>query len=208
MNNMDGYPPPFPLKNKGFWRNLFANDSSPIFDILLGVIAPALCLVFDPFVFREVFRCTNFVYLGTITIFAYTAISLGIFTLLVWIFLGNKIRYGLGLISGVFIAGSVLACTVGIVLLPFSLLGLTLYCLGLAGLIPFLTSFVYLRNAIRALRRDRQQNPFRPMPRLIGLVLTGFLLILAVPAFAQWQAPQLFPQVQMTQQYDAACADQ
>jgi hypothetical protein len=47
-----------PEEKPGFWRRQFSNDVTPaqnIFDVIIGVIAPVLCFIFDPVVFNNRF---------------------------------------------------------------------------------------------------------------------------------------------------------
>jgi hypothetical protein len=53
------------------------------------------------------------------------------------------------LLSGLFFLASIISLAIGIVLFPFSLLGL-IVLIGALGFTPLFTAFVYLRNAIRS----------------------------------------------------------
>lgn len=55
------------------------------------------------------------------------------------------------------VLGGIFCLTVGVILLPFSLLGLMLG-IGIFGFTPFLTGIVYSRNGYRALRSPRTNS--------------------------------------------------
>src|SRR5262252_8021612 len=49
---------PVPDREPGFWKRQFAAEatrSQIVFDVLYGIVGPALCFVFDPIVFRSGF---------------------------------------------------------------------------------------------------------------------------------------------------------
>jgi hypothetical protein len=95
-----------------------------------------------------------------------------------------------GIFGGIFFAGAMCSFAIGVVLLPLTLVGL-FFLIGLLGLIPFVTAFVYLRNAIRALRRG---NSHESRANPIGAaVLSGFMVI-GISAFAQWGVHEIVRQ--------------
>ena len=57
-------------------------------------------------------------------------------------------------LGGLFLAGSVISLIVGIILLPFSLIGM-FFLIGFLGFTPLFSSFVYLRNGVRAIKGSR-----------------------------------------------------
>jgi hypothetical protein len=61
---------------------------------------------------------------------------------------GEKLKWLNGFLCGLFGVASLISLLIGIILLPFSIVGL-LMILGLLGFTPLLTSFVYFRNAVR-----------------------------------------------------------
>jgi len=180
-------------KGMGFWQRQFSpNATSPqlYFDIGLGIILPLLCIIIDPFVFRYNSLATS--PLSKYRIFAYLAIALGIITLSCW--LAFNARVGAkwhGFFAGILLFGAVFAFAGGLVLLPFSLLGLLLAGIGLFGFTPFLTGFVYLRNGFRALKHKEQLQTVRDARFFIGLMILGLALIVTLPVAAQWQTSQI-----------------
>ena len=69
----------------------------------------------------------------------------------------------------------------GLVLLPFSLIGL-MVVIGVLGFVPFVTAVVYYANAVEAYRDARG---VAGGARLRGSVLVGALLVIGVPGAAQ-----------------------
>lgn len=147
--------PPGPLPpapRRGFIGRQFearATRSQKIFDALVGVALPLVCLYFDPVVFRSM----NFgvPLLGGYRVFAYALIGLDVALLALWLALGERVGEWGGMLGGALMAGALFSLVVGIVLLPFSLLGLIIL-IGALGFSPLLTAFVYWRNGRRALR--------------------------------------------------------
>jgi hypothetical protein len=80
------------------------------------------------------------------------------------------------MIAGALLAGAVFCMAIGLVLAPFSLLGL-MFGIGIFGFTPFVTAFVYFRNSIRVSR----VVPTRPSFEAGIVSAGGFLLALALP---------------------------
>jgi hypothetical protein len=80
------------------------------------------------------------------------------------------------MIAGALLTGAICCLAIGLVLSPFSLMGL-MFGIGIFGFTPFLTAFVYARNGVRAARAGRSQTTVEN-----GIVLSGgFLLALVAP---------------------------
>jgi hypothetical protein len=180
------------IKNE-FWKKQFSEEITPLqnwFDVAFGVIAPILCLVFDPVVFRDGFLGGKG-YLSHIRLFAYISIGFGIITLSIWLLSRNrKANILVGFISGILLVGSLLAMALGVFLLPVSLFGL-LVAIGILGFIPFLTAFVFLRNGIRAVRITQ---PTINKILLSVAMLIGVIFVIGVPLGVQWKASKLVSQ--------------
>jgi hypothetical protein len=161
---------------QGFWQRQISPEVTPqqiAFDVIFGILVPILALVFDPIVFRG-----YYVFLAPFRIFAYVAIALGTIALALWLRLFPHLSRWSGFFAGIFFAGEVFALLLGLALLPLSLPGL-LVLIGILGLIPFVTSFVFYRNSKRA-RRLAQASPARVWQ--VGSFLLGILLVIGVPA--------------------------
>ncbi|MCA1556772.1 MAG: hypothetical protein LC747_08805 [Acidobacteria bacterium] len=156
-----------------------------IFDITVGIVLPILCLTFDPIVFRNGILGQPLA--GRFQLFAYSVIAVEIIALAVWLGLGERAGEWCGVLGGIMLAGALFSTIIGICLLPFSLIGL-MFLVGVFGFTPFLTAFIYLRNARRALIIAGAQLT------LAGLFITlmlGATLALGAPAFAHWRVGKL-----------------
>jgi hypothetical protein len=80
------------------------------------------------------------------------------------------------------LCGGVFCVMVGLVLVPFSLMGLLIYGIGILGSAPFLTALVYLRNSSRALRAGKVATGFGgALIPAAGIVLVaGLPLLLSI----------------------------
>jgi len=151
------------------------------FDVAIGIVLPILCLVFDPIVFR--YGMLGPPLAGGLQLFAYGVIAIEIIGLAVWLGLGERVGEWCGVLGGVMLAGAIFSTVIGICLLPFSLIGL-MFLIGVFGFTPFLTAFIYLRNARRALRVAGARMP---RAALFITLLMGATLALGAPAFAHWR---------------------
>ncbi|HEX8073136.1 MAG TPA: hypothetical protein VF546_24525 [Pyrinomonadaceae bacterium] len=173
----------------GFWRRQFAAQetlSQLIFDGTFGVVAPLLCVIFDPVVFRGGLFGERAL-LGAWRVCAYLIIFVEIAALLAWL-AGRRTHARARVLGGVMLAGALFSAVVGLALLPYSLLGILFAGLGLCGFTPFVTAIIYLRNGRRALRHAGVAGrAWRP-------VLLCAALTLAVPLATQWQVTRLVRQ--------------
>ena len=124
-----------------------------VFDVLFGVLAPILCFVFDP----GILKSGGFGFGQRAGIFpdyqgfVYLVSGIEILLLIVWLAWGRRLQPAHSLAGGALMAGAIFSGLIGLVLLPFTLMGLALG-IGIFGFIPFLTALVYLRNARSAFR--------------------------------------------------------
>lgn len=170
-----------------FWRRQFLdNVTTPqvIFDVSLGIVLPILCFLFDPIVFTSsfgggLFPPDLFQYKFLVYLFS----TLSILTLSLWLILRSRTGLLSGIIAGILLSGSVCSLLIGILILPLSILGL-LVLIGVFGFTPFFTSFVYLRNSVRAFNAAKTHLS---QPKLSALLLLGALLAIGPPVMAHWQ---------------------
>jgi hypothetical protein len=94
-----------------------------IFDLVVGIILPILCLIFDPIVFRGSFGFGGGL-LKSFQLFAYAVIGLEVLTLGLWLMWGEWAGAWRSAIGGVLLAGAFFSFLIAIILLPFSLMGL------------------------------------------------------------------------------------
>lgn len=156
-----------------FWKRQFAPEitgGQVAFDVAVGILLPLLCLALDPIVFRSV---------GVLEPYAapaYGTIGLAFLSLAIWLLF----RRAAFVLAGALAAGAGFALLIGIVLLPYSVFGMLAF-IGVLGFSPFLTSFVYLRNAVRAFARARSGAAG---PRELAGVLSAaaaFVILLGLP---------------------------
>jgi hypothetical protein len=186
-----------PGEAPGFWRRQFrlpVTHRQLYFDLCFGIVAPVLCAVYDPAVFRGSAMAAS-ASLGFLRLFGYLEIGLGV-SALVYYF---RTRRGSGLLAGALCGGSIFSFAVGVYILPLSIIGLILI-VGVFGFTPFVTSFVFLRNSYRCRRQFReghlQENTFLPFA-------LGTVLILAVPLGLQVLVSALAQRAIMQMQSDS-----
>jgi hypothetical protein len=161
-----------PSKEPGFWRRQFTGEPAPLqtmYDVAWGIVMPVVCLVMDPVIFKGYWAI-----LGYWNRMAYAFIACEIALLAMWLVLRGRLRNGALLLSGPLLAGGVFALGIHAIMLPLTLRGMP-FAIGFLGFTPFLTSFVYFRNAWRALMKERDSvgRGFR-----ISIVLAGMALML------------------------------
>jgi hypothetical protein len=166
-------------KRKQFWQRQFAPAATRLqiaFDIVVGIIIPLILLSIDPIVFRAQ-PCSTPI-LGKYATFAYFAISLGCLSLAVWLSLGMRRQIGAAFIGGIMASGTLFALSIGIALLPYSVIGLLIFGLGALGFVPFLTAWVYYRNCRRAYAIAKSKLT---AVNLALMMATGAVLAVSVP---------------------------
>lgn len=165
-------------KRPGFWARQFAPEgtsSQVLFDFLFGFFLPIICIVFDPIVFRGGFAFGGGL-LADYRIPAYVFMSLAMLSLAFWLASGRLALF----FAGPFLVSGLVALGLGVLLLPLSL-PMSLIGIGLLGLVPFVTGFVYLRNGLRA-ERIAVRTTSGSVAMLVGL--STVLIALGVPASA------------------------
>jgi hypothetical protein len=158
------------VERMGFWQRQFKTDitrGQKKFDWTFGVILPVICFYFDPIVFKNGFADNDQAILGKFAIYAYALSFAAIMANMAWLLWGQRLKWLNAPLSGLLGTSSLAACAIGIVLFPFSILGLFFMFIGALGFTPLLTSFVLLRNSIRAfgaaklsLEKDLSINSF------------------------------------------------
>lgn len=123
------------------------------FDWTFGVGVPLICVAADPFVFAG-----QGAMLGEYKIFAYVLSIVSIMSMAAWLLWGQKLGDLRPYIGGLFLAGSVISLIVGVILIPYSLMGMFIL-IGLLGFTPLISSFVYLRNGLRAISGAKLELP-------------------------------------------------
>ena len=142
-------------RTSGFWRRQFQMSvtlGQTRFDWLFGVILPVFCVFADPIVFRTWLRGEEEGLLSMFMPFAYVLSFTSIMAMMAWLLWGKKLRELNAILAGLFIFGGFVSLGVGIILSPFSLIGLV-FLIGIFGFVPFFSSFVYFRNGVRSFRQ-------------------------------------------------------
>jgi hypothetical protein len=173
LNEIDEKP------RKGFWRRQFQKDATEAqrnFDWLFGVVLPVVCFVVDPIVFKNEFTGESL--LGTFKPFAYVLSYVSVMATAAWLIWGAKLKFLNGFLAGVFAVGGAVSLAGGIILLPFSLLGLILL-IGILGFTPLFTALVFLRNAVRAFGAAK---PFFERRVLINTFMLSAVFSFCLPA--------------------------
>ena len=179
----------------GFLRRQFlptTTHAQKVFDVLFGIVAPILCFLFDPIVFKSAGFGGALV--PDYQAFAYLASGVEILLLIIWLVWGRQLQLTTRLVGGMLMAGAVFSGLIGVLLLPFTLMGLMLV-IGVFGFIPFLTALVYLRNAKSAFQlaarpssgpgavaQQREMTSLGPAQAWMGATIIGCVLALGPPA--------------------------
>lgn len=171
--------------NNRFWHRQFQRQSTKpqvAFDLAFGVVFPVLCFIFDPIVFqggllgRPLFpEYQTFMYLFS---------GIQMVVLCLWLVTGAGSELANALLGGALMVGATFCLGIGVLLFPFSVLGLMYFGIGVFGFIPFLTAHVYLRNGWRALR-----SPVRDASSFTCAMgaTCGLLLVAAIPVVLSMQ---------------------
>ena len=176
-----------------FWRRQFALPATSwqrYFDIVFGIGAPIVCVFADPCIFRAdgtMFRRPWIPYATG----AYIFIGLEILTLAAWLALPKKSPLLNLALAGPLFIGGLASIGLGIRMLPLTLLGL-IAIIGVLGLTPFLTGFVFLRNGLRAWRS--LQGAEGPSHRREIALLFAFLTM-SMAAGGEWAGQRSMDQL-------------
>jgi len=182
-------------KGPGFWRRQFqqrASRKQRVYDWLFGVVLPAACFYFDPFVFRmwtDDGKGMFSIYVPFVYVLSYVSIM----GMIAWLLWGERLRWLNAVLAGLFGAGGLVSLFVGIVLAPFSLIGL-IVLVGALGFTPLFTSVIYLRNSARAFRAAGGflDSGFRMRVFVLSGLLSIVLPYLFNVYFGAWQNPITF----------------
>ena len=123
----------------------FFDDSSVAWTF--GVILPPVMLIADPVVFRGNMIAGSAL-LGGYRTSCYLGIALAMIAMVVVL----KSARGNAFFAGMMAAASLFGTAIGLVILPFSLIGILFFGIGLLGLSPFLSATVFALWSRRALR--------------------------------------------------------
>lgn len=170
---------------RGFFRRQFSGEvtySQKKFDWYFGVGLPIVCIAADPIVFR-----TNGFFEGAVVpnghallhkyqIFAYALSAVSILAMAAWLLWGNKLGEFRPFLGGLFLVAAAISTIAGIILFPFSLIGL-IFLIGILGFTPLLSGFVFLRNSYRALESSAEDMPLKYVARAAMLAVIYALVV-------------------------------
>lgn len=162
----------------GFWQRQFRQAPTRpqlVFDLIFGVVGPILCFVFDPVVFQG--GILGRPLFPDYQAFVYLLSGMEIVVLCLWLVLGAGSELANAMIGGALMVGGVFCFAIGLLLLPFSVMGL-MVAIGILGFTPFMAALVYLRNGWRALRSPAKQPSV--FTRATGGAC-GLLLVAGIP---------------------------
>jgi hypothetical protein len=149
------------------------------FDWTFGVVLPIVCIAADPLVFRSSIGLDRPL-LEDYKVFAYVLSSASIMAMAAWLLWGNRLGEFRGYVGGFFLVASAVSFMVGVILLPYSILG-TIILIGLLGFTPLFSGFVFFRNATRVIdsATDSCTNHYVCRAATIG-ALYGFVFPLVL----------------------------
>ena len=176
---------PSKRQRRRFWFRQFAVErtgAQDAFDVVFGILLPMVTFVADPIVFKGGIVGDEPV-LGDYQLFAYLISGLEMVVLVLWFSLRRHLTSFSAPIGGILIAGGLFSLAVGVLILPYSLLGL-IVLIGAAGFTPFLTAFVYFRSGVRALKAQERNDTFGARFLLAG---GAVLLSLGAPWLVSYQ---------------------
>lgn len=173
-------------KKVGFWRRQFApipTRAQDTYDTIFAVVMPIIVLLADPMVFKGGRGFWNRALLEDYQLLAYIVCSLQIGIFLTWRTWRRSLIRWAPAFAGIFFAGAMFSGVIGVVLLPFSLVGLIIL-IGALGFTPLLTAFVFLRNGVRT---ARIRSPGATVSSRFMVGAMAAVLAIALPALAAWQ---------------------
>ncbi|HEV7698989.1 MAG TPA: hypothetical protein VGO43_02045 [Pyrinomonadaceae bacterium] len=152
MPTLGSYEEPA-FREPRFWRRQFGAEVTRAqrkFDWIAGFFLPLICFYFDPIVFRGGFSPRD-ILLGRYQIAAYFTGFVTTMALVTWLLWRDKLATAAVVPGGVLALATVISLLIGFAIFPYSVIGM-IFGIGFLGLTPFLSAFVYGRNAVRALR--------------------------------------------------------
>ncbi len=163
-----------------FWRRQIGpqiTSGQRKFDWIFGVIMPTICFFFDPIVFSNGWKINDQALLGGIKTMAFVLSFTAIIAIMASLLFGEKLKWFNGFLAGLFATSAGFSLLVGILIAPFSLLGM-IFLIGALGFTPLFTSFVFFRNAVRTFGAA---EPFMERTALIYVTLLTALASAVIP---------------------------
>jgi hypothetical protein len=148
------------------------------FDWTFGVLRPIVCIAADPVVFSDsmsIYSSQGLLFKFKILCYSLSATS--ILSMAAWLLWGGRLGELRPFLGGLFLVAAAVSMSVGIYLIPFSLLGILFVGVGLLGFTPLLSGFVFLRNSFRALESSAEDMPPRYVVRAAMLAVIYALVV-------------------------------
>jgi hypothetical protein len=158
-----------------------------VFGYVAGVVAPILCLIFDPVVFTEPGMSGSRHGYRT---GCYTFMAVEMATMTAWLWAREALRPWASMVAGAFWAGAIYAWGLGLLILPLSVIGLIIG-IGVFGFTPFFTGIAFFVQA-RLATEDARPSPGRAALPARVAVWMGFLgasLAIGSAVLGQWLIP-------------------
>ncbi len=152
------------------------------FDWVFGVGLPVVCIAADPIVFRSagffepILENGGQALLSEYKIFAYALSTVSIMAMAAWLLWGSKLGELRPFLGGLFLTAAAISTIVGIILIPFSMMGMVLL-IGILGFTPLFSGFVFLRNSFRALESSAEDMPLKYVARAAMLAVIFSLVV-------------------------------
>ena len=175
-------------KPAGFLKKQFKHpvtDLQATFDIVFGIAVPVLCIASDLFGGLGLFRPNGFLngLLWELSIYCYSEFIIGLAAMGYYLMFHKPSA----ILAGILLGGGIFSLLLGIVLLPLSIFGL-IVVIGILGFTPFISSFVFFRNARRCWTQVRE-HPSRKYFATIMILTT--VVVLVVPAIPEVYADRI-----------------
>lgn len=149
------------VKTPGFLMSQFTGiqtSGQKRFDWACGVALPIVCIAADPIVFRSALGANDALF-PNYQVGAYILSATAIMANAAWLLWGDRLGELRPYIAGLLFVSALVSTAVGIVLIPFSLLGLMVFLYGALGFTPLFSGFVLMRSAVRAFRGSTGSMP-------------------------------------------------
>ena len=162
-------------------RPNYLHGQQAMFDFLWGVGMPLVCLVFDPFLFKESDDLQPFAMAARLSVaiihdhgfIVYAFLAGQMLVMTAWLLLGSKAVRLAPFFGGFLASGLMFAALVALVLVIPASIGVFFSGIGLLGLTPLITTYSYGRQCRRALAA-LWQSP--PKADAAPLAVFGFLV--------------------------------
>lgn len=181
-----------------------------VFDFVWGMVMPIVCLVFDPFIFKnggdplEIFEPSHSiapampkVQVNALAYYAWPFLAGQIATLGMALAWGKSLRRIAPFLAGVLATGFMVATCIGVLLALPAAFGTFAFGIGLLGFTPFFTAFTFLRRMrlMWYLSREQKREELKFLFAGLGIVICLSLSVLVgTAALAMAPPPKGGPQ--------------